>query len=253
MMHVIVNKLTNEDILARMKSGKFSFCNLGFVYLPFYSGIMLENYQPAVTYHNVSFVDLEQDKQHRKGRYVVYIGQYFPFHSDTQRLEGEKVIQLAPSFYQSMNKFFERVENELKCEVIIAEHPSAKHSDNPYNGRQIIYYQTAELIRDSLAVCMHFSNSSSFVILYDKPVALLECEAIRKTVRFSRHNKEFAAALGREPVDIDTVKDIPSVFLPIDRNIRNRALSILLHNGNQTNAELFVKYFAEIEKQLCRK
>ena len=196
---------------------------------------------------------LEQDQHHRTGRYVVYIGQYFPFHSDTQRLEGEKVIQLAPSFYQSMNKFFERVENELRCEVIIAEHPSAKHSYNPYNGRQILYYQTAELIRDSLAVCMHFSNSSSFVILYDKPIALLECEAIRKTIRFSRHNKEFAAALGREPVDIDTVKDIPSVFLPIDRNIRNRALSILLHNGNQTNAELFVKYFAEIEKQLCRK
>ena len=62
MMHVLVKSITNEDMLARMKSGKFSFCNLGFVYLPFYSGITLKNYQPAVTYHNVSFIDLEQDK-----------------------------------------------------------------------------------------------------------------------------------------------------------------------------------------------
>lgn len=64
MMHVLAKKITNEDMLARMKSGKFSFCNLGFVYLPFYDGIILKNYQPAVTYHNVSFIDLEQDKQY---------------------------------------------------------------------------------------------------------------------------------------------------------------------------------------------
>ena len=62
MMHVIAKKLTDEDMLVKMKSGKFLFCNLGFVYLPFYSGRILKNYQPAVMYHNVSFIDLEQDK-----------------------------------------------------------------------------------------------------------------------------------------------------------------------------------------------
>ncbi len=64
MMHVLVKSITNEDMLARMKSDKFSFCNLGFVYLPFYVGRTLENYKPAITYHNVPFIDLEQDKQY---------------------------------------------------------------------------------------------------------------------------------------------------------------------------------------------
>lgn len=64
MMHVLAKNITNEEMLARMKSDKFSFCNLGFVYLPFYSGIILENYKPDVTYHNVSFIELEQDKQY---------------------------------------------------------------------------------------------------------------------------------------------------------------------------------------------
>ena len=196
------------------------------------------------------YYQLEQDNNHRKGRYVVYIGQYFPFHSDTQRLEGCDVVRLAPSFYHSMNSFFERVEKELDCEVIIAEHPSAKHVENPYNGRKIIYFQTAELIRDSLAVCMHFSNSSSFVILYDKPVALLECKAINETICFSRHNREFAKALGRENIDIDKIQNIQQAFFPIDREIRNKALSLLLHEGNLQNAALFVKYFTEVEKQL---
>ena len=208
----------------------------------------------ALNYPDVEkYYQLERDNHHRKGRYVVYIGQYFPFHSDTQRLEGAEVVRLAPSFYKSLNAFFQKVENELQCEVIIAEHPSAKHRENPFNGRQIIYYQTAELIRDSVAVCMHFSNSSSFVILYDKPVALLECDAIRQTTRFNRHNREFAQALGRKTIDMDRVKEITSVFTPIDRDIRQKALALLLRDGKQLNEELFVQYFGEIEKQLWRK
>ena len=199
------------------------------------------------------YYQLQQDNNHRNGRYVVYIGQYFPFHADTQRLEGADVVRLAPSFYKSLNTFFERVEKEMDCEVIIAEHPSAKHTENPFGGRQIIYYQTAELIRDSIAVCMHFSNSSSFVILYDKPVALLECKAITETVRFCRHNREFAAALGRKVVDIDSIEEVKSVFTPIDKDLRQKALDLLLRKGDkQLNAELFVKYFNEIEKIITK-
>ena len=199
------------------------------------------------------YYQLERDNHHNKGRYVVYVGQYFPFHSDTQRLEGADVVRLAPSFYKSLNAFFAKVEKGLQCEVIIAEHPSAKHIENPFNGRQIVYYQTAELIRDSVAVCMHFSNSSSFVILYDKPVALLECDAIRQTMRFCRHNREFARALGREVIDMDSVTNISSLFIPIDKDIRQKALALLLREDKQLNAELFVQYFDEIENKVWRK
>lgn len=208
----------------------------------------------ALNYPDVEkYYQLAQGTKFRESRFVVYVGQYFPFHSDTQRLEGSDVVKLAPSFYRSLNAFFQKVEYELQCEVIIAEHPSAKHQGNPFEGRQIIYYHTAELIRDSIAVCMHFSNSSSFVILYDKPVALLECQAIRETIRFNRHNREFAHALGRETIDMDSVTDISSAFSPIDRNIRKKALNLLLREGQQLNAELFVEYFGEIEKELWRK
>lgn len=203
----------------------------------------------ALNYPDVEkYYQLESDNNHYKGRYVVYIGQYFPFHSDTQRLEGADVVKLAPSFYKSMNNFFEKVEKEMDCEVIIAEHPSARHEENPYKGRKIIYYKTAELIRDSIAVCMHFSNSSSFVLLYDKPVALLECDAIRQTRRFSQHNREFAKALGREPVNVDQNPEIQSLFTPIDRNIRKEALDIMLRKGKkQLNKDLLVRYFKGIQ------
>ena len=52
---------------------------------------------------------------------------------------------------------------------------------------------------------------------------------------------------------MDSVTDISSAFSPIDRNIRKKALNLLLREGQQLNAELFVQYFGEIEKELWRK
>ena len=250
----IVAKNTNESLLQRVQKIiklKFFDCwwNSNFKTYHFSTDPKTKfvlNYPDVEKYYQ-----LEGDDSHYKGRYVVYIGQYFPFHSDTQRLEGAAVVELATSFYKSMNSFFEKVEKEMNCEVVIAEHPSAKHTNNPYNGRQIIYFKTAELIRDSIAVCMHFSNSSSFVLLYDKPVALLECDAIRQTRRFSQHNREFAKALGREPINVDRNQEVQFVFSPIDRKIRKEALDLMIRKGEkQLNKDLFVKYFKEIQEMI---
>lgn len=246
----LIAKNTNESLLQRIKKVlKLKLFNFWWKrHFKTFHFSTNPNAHYVLNYPDVEkYYQLESDNSHFKGRYVVYIGQYFPFHSDTQRLEGASVVQLAPSFYKSMNAFFSRVEKEMQCKVIIAEHPSAKHEENPYEGRQIVYYKTAELIRDSIAVCMHFSNSSSFVLLYDKPVALLECNAINQTIRFCQHNKEFAKALGREPINIDLNSDVQSAFYPIDRDIRKEAVDLMLRKGEkQLNKDLFVRYFNEI-------
>lgn len=248
----LIAKNTNESLLRRAKKiiqlklfdcwWKTHFKTYHFSTKP--DAHFVLNYPDVEKYYQ-----LENKNNHIEGRYIVYIGQYFPFHSDTQRLEGADVVQLAPSFYKSMNAFFDRVEKEMQCKVIIAEHPSAKHIENPYKGRKIVYYKTAELIRDSIAVCMHFSNSSSFVLLYNKPVALLECDAIKQTIRFSQHNREFAKALGREPINIDLNPDVQSAFFPIDGDIRRQAVDLMLRKGErQLNRDLFVRYFKAISQ-----
>lgn len=115
MMHVIANELTNEDILARMKSGKFSFCNLGFVYLPFYVG-----YPPAVTYHKVLFIDLEQDKQYPHIWIVYYYNPdkfkgvvVWEDRMSYVTFNGKKYTNMAELYFTIKNMETEKVLNEL--------------------------------------------------------------------------------------------------------------------------------------------
>ena len=88
--------------------------------------------------------------------------------------------RLAPLFYGSLNSFFSKVEQHFGCKVVIAAHPSSVYTNNPFDGRDIIYNKTCELIKDCTAVCMHTSNALSYAILFNKPLALLTNKAFNK-------------------------------------------------------------------------
>lgn len=106
--------------------------------------------------------------------FVVYIDQFFPYHNEL-KFSGEDndIDRMAKSHYKKLNAYFDKVEASYSSPVIIAAHPLAKYDINPFNGREIIYFQTDKLIAESKAVLMHSSTSITFAILNDKPVALL--------------------------------------------------------------------------------
>lgn len=206
-------------------------------------------------HHSLNAPDVEKylsmkDTPHQeRGRYVVYVGQYFPLHTDIPRLEKRDVRYLAQPFYDTLNAFFDKVERDFDCKVIIAEHPSGKHEINPFGGREIVYYQTAELIRDSVAVCMHYSNSSSFVVLYDKPLAILNCEQIVQVNTFYSRLAAFADALEMPLINMETISDAKNVFTPIRPDIRKRIISTLLPSGRtKNNVQLLEEYIREIHQ-----
>lgn len=196
------------------------------------------------------YLSLQNVPHQNRGRYVVYVGQFFPFHTDTIRLEKRDLAEFAKPFYDSLNLYFDRIERELKCKVIIAEHPSGKHIANPFNGREIVYYKTAELIRDSIAVCMHFSNSSSFVVLYDKPVAILSCSAIEQVPTFYTHLRAFADAVALPPINIEENIPVTSTFKKLKPNVRKRILNLLLPKDySKKNNELWEEYITAINNR----
>lgn len=110
--------------------------------------------------------------------YSVFIDQYIPYHKDLQ-LFGEEAI--APSdYYDSLNHYFEVFERINACNVIIAAHPSALayKKRNPYDGRQIVFNKTAELVKGAILVLAHYSTALSYAILGSKPIILLTSDLI---------------------------------------------------------------------------
>ena len=192
---------------------------------------------------------LKQKTEFEGQRYVVYIDNQFPNHNDIiGRERNFDPVKMAPKFYASLNRFFDRVEERYNCKVKIAGHPIAQYKENPYGGREILYDKTVELVKEALAVCIHTSNAFSYVVLFDKPVALLYNSV------YTQAKIEYGRLQGESqklhlPL-VNTDDPLPaegSVFTKLDKDIaENYKSTYLIAFPAETNAELYIKIFHQI-------
>lgn len=218
------------------------------------------SYKPTAPY-SINHVDyekyLEVKAQHkcRKDKYIVYVGQYFPLHPEYAMVEPNVDFKaLVEPFYKSLNAFFDHLEETYQCPVVIAEHPSGNNQGNPYNGREVVFYQTAELIRDSYAACMHCTNAFSMVALFDKPVAILTCDALQVSRNLGGRTAKFSSILNAPLVDMDRCQDYSNIFTSMDKELRKNFLSVFVDTEReQGNAELLRKHIQSIHNEIILK
>lgn len=185
--------------------------------------------------------------------FIVYIDNYFPFHPEiSKRNSSINPNRLAPLFYKSLNSFFQKIERNYGCKVIIAAHPSSVYAVNPFEGRKLIYNKTCELIKDCKAVCMHTSNAISFAILCDKPIALLSNAAFKEATLEWKKLHTLSNLLSLDIINTDETTISDSLFSPVNSKIANQyKQEYLIANPNANNALLFINHFKSIYKKYC--
>ena len=124
-----------------------------------------------------------------KEDYIVFIDSSTPFHSDFL-LNGRKSGVTAERYYPSLNKFFERVEQQLQLPVVVAAHPVSIYDEigNLYDGRKIFKGKTASLVRDANLVITQSSTSDNYAVLWRKPLLVITTdEKIKTRGRWNLH------------------------------------------------------------------
>lgn len=116
----------------------------------------------------------------KAGKYIVFLDQYIPYHNDNL-LNGYKLVE-PKKYYSSMNRCFSIVEKKYGMPVIIAAHPAAQryNDDNPFEGREVVFNKTAELVKGSDFVIAHFTTAVSYVVLNEKKMMLFTSNAIKE-------------------------------------------------------------------------
>ncbi len=131
---------------------------------------------------------------------AVFLDEYYPYHPD---LKGIIIID-PEAYYLMLNRFFEKFENKYGVNVVIAGHPKADYTkNNPFEGREILFGETASMVRSCKYVLTHSSTAVSFAVLWKKPVLVLNF----KKVLFHLEGKmtdKFAKTLGTDLVYLDT-------------------------------------------------
>lgn len=201
------------------------------------------------------YLSLQEQFASCKKKYILFIDQFFPLHPDLLEEEPNvNHIELVKPFYDSLNRFFDDIEEKLGMPVVIAGHPSAHYEYDVYNGRKVIFFKTCELIRDSYAVCMQYSNSIAYVALFDKPVAFIQNSASMQSKFWHENIKKLTDLLEEPIVEIDKEIDWPNLFHKLNPDKRKEFLNLSYDiNVTQKNTERYLEILDDIHSKYFSK
>lgn len=181
--------------------------------------VLMKQNQHARRVVPVNLVDYDHYNQARgqgaravAGRYAVFLDVYLPHHSDMEFAGGRKID--AHRYYQALNRFWGLLEIKYKIKVVIAAHPKADYSDNPFDGREVFHSRTPELVRDAEFVVAHHSTSLSYAVLNQKRLLFIytnEMAALCKTIVSYLYG--FARYLDAAVCNIDEIAQADQIVL----------------------------------------
>jgi len=136
---------------------------------------------PAHSFDYERYLYLKNSPPLRGFDYAVYLDENITDHEDNVEL-GYSTPVSSKIFTTSFNRFLEAFEAVSGMQVLVAGYPTGRREGrlDMFGGREIIYGQTAELVREAKVVFAHASTAISFAILWRRPVIFLtSCEMIR--------------------------------------------------------------------------
>jgi len=138
------------------------------------------------------------------GSYIVFCDQFQPFHPDYIRVKIKYPIT-PKIYYETLCKFFDKIEKETGFKVVIAAHPRSKYEEHPdyFDGRKVIRGKTLELIRDSELVLVYASTVLNFAVLYHKPVLFFTMVKMQQSKIFCNYARLFSSELNKGFITID--------------------------------------------------
>ncbi len=127
-----------------------------------------------------------EEKTDIKTPYILFVDTYFGCHPYLKYYHNIKSKINVDAYYKSLNSYFDFIEDKYSMPVIIAAHPKAQYDINVFGNRQIIKYQTMPLIKQAEYVVAQVCNTFSWIVLADKPVALIATDEYMKLYNLKR-------------------------------------------------------------------
>lgn len=168
--------------------------------------------------------------------YIVFCDNYFPYHPDFKYFFNYKEMPDGKKYQAALNRFFDYLENKYQMPVVIAAHPKSDYTGEEFGNRQIIKYQTDNLIIHSSLVLLHSSNSISYAVLADKPIAFITTDGYNSVTVFKERMNLLTNLLGKRIFNLDCDDYDLIDCSNIDKNIREKYIFTYL-TSKQTESK----------------
>ena len=201
---------------------------------------------------NNRYLKLSKNTNLELNNYIVFIDQNMVNHPDWKIMGNIKVDE--ELYYQKLNKFFSKVENQFNKEVIIATHPSANYENNPFNNRQLVGgINTAKYTINCDFIITFFSTAVNYAILKYKPILFINSNVVSSALpepEATQCSKDFAKRLDQTLINIDNFYGKIVINRNIDKlKYDNYKYDYIVSKGNENilNEKLIENGFKNIK------
>lgn len=201
---------------------------------------------------NNRYLKLSNNNKQESKKHIVFIDQNMVNHPDWKIMGKIEVDE--ESYYNKLNDFFSKVENQFKTEVIIATHPSADYKNNPFDNRKLVGgIETAKNTINCDFIITFFSTAINYAILKYKPILFINSNVVSSALpepEATQCSKDFASRLDQNLINIDNYSE----EIVINRNINkvkydNYKYDYIVSKGNENilNEKLIENGFKNIK------
>lgn len=185
-----------------------------------------------------------------KDDYCVFLDVYLPYHPDVGMLGIETVN--AENYYRNLNRYFDFIEKTYSLHVVICAHPKAigYQSENPFNGKKIVFNETCEFVKEAKFAITNYSSSISFPILFKKPILFISSKE-EKEKMFDLHETTLflGSFLNCNVSQFDDIDDLSIVdFLIDDKSYEDYKYNFLTskESENRFSSEIFIETISKM-------
>lgn len=139
------------------------------------------------------------------GKYIVFCDVFFPFHPDLVYYCNRQNLPDGKKYQETMRHFFDYMEKTYNMPVVIAAHPKADYNGDEFGKRRIIKYQTDNLVLNANMVVLHNSNSVSYSVLANKPIAFITTNEYESVPRLGPELSLLASTLKKHVYNLDKI------------------------------------------------
>ena len=203
-------------------------------------------------------IDLVPASFKQSKKTAVFVDQALPFQGKIAPGLNEDFFPetYVEDYYKKLNKSLELLKTKLDLEeIIIALHPSSGFFIDEINNyipsfRKEIW-KTAQLVRDSDYVIIHFSAAVGFAIYFDKPVIILSDSVMISNKAWKEAITYFNEKLGISLFNMDNIKSVES--FDINQNLelyRDHKINYIKDNSIPENSYYYAIKKIAVEENL---
>lgn len=157
------------------------------------------------------FINKKHTKSNKKEKFLVFLDENAPYHSDYVRL-GIRPFVTADKYFPVINLGLSEIAKSLNLKIKIAAHPRSNFEimKKKYN-HPLFENKTFELIRDADVVVSHSSTALEWAAIMKKPIIFVTTDEMQSEFyakSYLQSVDSFAIALGKKVVNFSHLPSI---------------------------------------------